>query len=248
MLIADLAQAELAILAYYLEVLCNDSSMAEGFRKGVDAHDNNTINWYGVNRDDPRFKSFRARAKNGAFAAGYGAMANRLSLTLNIPVEEALEILNTVSTKTEINRLKELLWGQLRATRDYIEPVFHGYRKYRQGFMYTLHGTRNFYPKITAKDRWDRSSAERQSFNSLMQTGCFEVFATLMLRTLPHIPEGGWISNLTHDEAHIFVPEGTEGQALVDFNRAWSGYVMPTPQGGVPLGGEWGICKSWADK
>lgn len=246
MLCGDLSQIELAILAYYLELLCRDSAMAEGNRAGRDAHDVNTTNWYGVSKEfDPvAFSQKRPMAKNGIFAAGYGAREERLSLTLNISRAEAREILNTVAATTEINQLKAIFWGQARRSRD-VRKV--GGKT--TGFFYDCLGSRGFYPQLTSHDKGERESAERQSFNALMQRGCSTIMQRLMNELLPTVASsGGWYAASVHDEVLVYVPTANASQVLAEANRVFNSLTLPTPQGGIYVRADFHAVQSWADK
>jgi DNA polymerase I-like protein with 3'-5' exonuclease and polymerase domains len=248
MLIGDLSQIELAILAYYLELLCDDSSMAEGFRAGIDAHDNNTINWYGLQPGDPEFKQQRAKAKNGAFATNYGARAKRLSLTLSITLSEAMEILNTVNSNLKVGELKAKLWNLMLNDRS-IKPIPHRRKGYTHGVFYDCFDTRLFYPEIKNNERYLRTSEERKSFNALCQSGCFSVLAKLLNESLPHIQMyNGWLAAIVHDEALGYVKTVHAEALQLELNRIFNSIVLPTEKGGVPVRADFHIVNSWADK
>lgn len=248
MLIGDLSQIELCILAAYLEICNDDSSMADGARAGVDAHDNNTRTWFETTEDDPEWKLKRGTAKNGVFASSYGAKALRLALTLGVSLSEAIEILNIVDERTSINTLKQKVWNTARTERR-VKPVMHNGRRTTSGFLYDSMGTRCFYPNLNSNVKFERSSAERQTFNALMQTGCFSIFAHLLNLSLPLVETaGGWVSCLVHDEAHFFVPIEAADSVLLKLNEVFSSYVIPTPKGGVPVRATFSACDTWADK
>lgn len=248
MLVGDLSQIELAILAYYLELYAGDSSMAEAARAELDFHSVNTENWYHVKQGEDTFKNRRTQAKNGIFATNYGASARRLSLTLNIPLSEAREILDTVSSNIPIDLLKSVFWNSLKQKRD-IEGVFNGFRKYTTGFFYDAMHTRHFYPQINSSDVKTQKSAERQSFNCLMQGGCFSIFAYLCIKLFPTIEKyQGQFAALVHDEAIIYVPVEHGDVVLEKANRVFSSLRLPTKQGGVPVRAEFHKVKNWSEK
>jgi DNA polymerase I-like protein with 3'-5' exonuclease and polymerase domains len=51
-----------------------------------------------------------------------------------------------------------------------------------------------------------------------------------------------------HDEAHFAIPDDKAEQALVDINKVFSSYVIPTAKGGVPVRASFSICKNWSEK
>jgi DNA polymerase I-like protein with 3'-5' exonuclease and polymerase domains len=248
MLVGDLSQIELSILAYYLELVVHDSSMAEASRNDTDFHDANASNWYNVASGADGFKQARSKAKNGIFASNYGAGAAKLSLTLGISYSEALEILTTVKENLSIGELQQVLYSQLRNERD-VTKVQHENRRYNTGFFYDVLNTRHFYPAITATDQAARSSAERRAFNCLMQGGCASIFYKLCTQLEPHVTSvGGWFAGLVHDEAIIYVPTQHASDVLAVANQVFASFSLPTPQGGVKVKAEFSIVPDWSHK
>ena len=248
MLVGDLSQIEICILAAYLEIVNDDSDMAQGAREGSDFHNVNTQNWFDITEDSPEWKSKRPIAKNGIFASSYGAKAMRLALTLGVSLSEAMEILGVVDSRTTINTLKQKVWNTARSPRD-VKALYHQGRFVKAGFIYDSLGTRCFYPGLNSSVRYERTSAERQSFNALMQTGCFSIFAHLLNQSLPHVQAAnGWVSATVHDEAHLMIPTEHAQQVLEAVNKVFNSYVIPTPKGGVPVRAEFAIVKNWSDK
>lgn len=252
MFMGDLSQIELAIVAWYLEILAGDSAMAEGNRQGKDAHDTNTENWYGVTKEanPAEFKQFRPRAKNGAFAANYGAKYRRLAFTIGCSFQEAKEILETVERATQITPLKQLVWDTMRQPRDVLPvQVPYSWRKTTKGFLYDCLNTRLFYPGIDSKERYERESSERKSFNALAQGGCASILRKLCNQSLPYIQAGeGWFAGLVHDEAIGYVKEQYAEETLAHLNREWNSLKLPSPQGGVFVRAEFKLVDSWSDK
>lgn len=249
MLVGDLSQIELGILAYYLELLCGDSSMAEATREARDLHTANTENWYGITPDDKDFNAKRKIAKNGIFASNYGAGDKRLALTLNVSIAEAREILYAVNSNLPLDKLKTIFWQTLSVSRP-IRPIRNGYTSYTSGVFYDVMGVRHFYPDILSRDRWSKQSAERESFNCLMQGGCASIFFSLCNKLLDEVvvPNLGWIAATVHDEVIFYVPTPYAETALVGANRIFNELVLPTPQGGVNVRADFKIVKNWGEK
>lgn len=247
MLIGDLSQIELCVLAYYLEVVCEDDSMADGARKGIDAHTNNTTRWLKVNVGDESFDLSRKKMKNGIFCTNYGGGAKRLSLTLGCTLAEAMDIINTVESSIPIDELKKVFWGMLLETRD-IYPIRHRYRTYQHGVFYDVMGVRHFYPDIGSKDRRVEASAKRSSFNCLMQGGASSVFYTLCNRLLPWLREhGGWFAATVHDEAILYIPTQYAEQCRIKADEAFNSLVLGG-DGGVPVRADFKIVNNWSEK
>ena len=248
LLIGDLSQIEICILAAYLEICNDDSTMAQGAREGSDFHNVNTAAWFDIDESSPDWKAKRPIAKNGIFASSYGAKAQRLAFTLGVSISEAVEILGVVDTRTSINTLKQKVWNTARTERN-VYPVRHYGQNVTSGFLYDSLGTRCFYPNLNSKVRYERSSAERQAFNALMQTGCFSIFAKLLNESLPIVQAaGGWVMATVHDEAMFAIPDSKAQQVLEGVNKIFNSYIIHTPKGGVPVRAEFKIVESWAEK
>ena len=249
MLCGDLSQIELTILAWYLEILCDDHTMAEANRQGRDIHDANTEAWYHVTSADELFSLFRKRAKNGIFAGNYGAMAPKLSETLGITLEEAQDILDTIAESTAIGPLKEILWEMARKYRP-VRPVPSPWGGVKSsGFFYDIMGTRHFYPDITSTERYRRIKAERQAFNCLMQGGCASLMYHLLNNVLDEVQTaGGWIAAIVHDEAIIYVPKAHTESVLQHCNKVFNEHVFPTAQGGVHVRADFHVVQNWSEK
>ena len=248
MLVGDLSQVELAVLAYYLELFMDDHAMAQAVRDAEDIHDANTRNWKGSQRGDEKFKADRSICKNGVFASSYGAREKRLSLTLGVSISEAREILSTLEASIPIEKLKQFVWGVVASPRD-IEPVKHMWGKYTSGFFYDVMGIRHFYPEINSRDRYKMTSAQRQSFNCLMQGGVGSMFMSLCVKLMPYLNRvGGWVVATIHDEVIFVVPEAHATDALVEGNRCFNSITLPTPNGGVPIRSSFDIVTNWSEK
>jgi DNA polymerase I-like protein with 3'-5' exonuclease and polymerase domains len=249
MLIGDLSQVELAVLAYYLELIVDDSDMAQAVRDKKDIHSANTVNWTGVKEDEEGFSALRKKSKNGIFATNYGASAERLSLTLNISVTEAREIILNVEDSIPIKELKKIFWEMVASERESIEPVPHYSRRTKKGFFYDALGARHFSPDIVSSVRAKKSAAERQSFNCLLQGSVATIFMKLCYSVLVGIrPLGGWVASTVHDECILIVPEENSRKALEIANTAFNSLVLPTKQGGVPIRADFHIVSNWSEK
>ena len=248
MLVGDLSQVELAVLAYYLELFMDDHDMANAVRAAEDIHDANTRNWKGTVKGDDTFKLDRGICKNGIFASSYGAREKRLALTLGCSLSEAREILATLEASIPIEGLKKFVWGVVASYRD-IEPVKHGWSKYTEGFFYDVMGVRHFYPEINSRDRYKMTSAQRQSFNCLMQGGVGSMFMSLCIKLMPFLKRvGGWVVATIHDEVIFVVPEEYALEGLAEGNRCFNFITLPTKEGGVPIRSTFDICRNWSEK
>lgn len=181
--VGDLANIEVRVLAYYLEKLFNDSDMADALRDGVDFHSANAAKW-GVSRTE---------AKTGLFCLLYGGSAKALAAAAKIEVDKAQVVIDNIhATTPAIQQLMDSVWRTCRQ---------------RQGVIYTLMGNRLFYPEINNFNKWERMRAERQSFNALIQGSAAGINKELQLQALPLTRKfRARQSAVVHDELVILCP------------------------------------------
>jgi DNA polymerase I-like protein with 3'-5' exonuclease and polymerase domains len=212
--------------------------MAEAARAGKDFHTANAEAW----------GKERKTCKNGIFAVNYGAAAKRVSLTLDISVEEAMEIIEVVESNLEIVQLKERFWQSLQKPRS-IHPIRHQYNRFNTGVFYDVMGTRHFYPNMLSTEKYKLSSAKRQSFNCLMQGGCFSILAHLLNKLYPAIRHNNaWVGGLVHDEAIIYCPKERSSLLLYRANEVFNGFSLETDKGGIPVKADFHIVNNWSEK
>lgn len=225
LIVADLDQIEIRVLAYYLEVVMGESRMADGIRAGIDPHTSNAASW----------KVERPSAKTGIFGKLYGAQAEKMSKTLGCTVAEAQAIIDSIDRN-------------MPAIQGLMERVWSAGRK-RNGDIYTLFGQRLRYPKLNSKSKWERARAQRQCFNSLIQGTAAAIQKELTLRILPIIKKyGGKVSFAVHDETGCYVPKQHTEQVLKELNAVFScNDILKRSDVVVPITGEWNVGRNWCE-
>ena len=154
---ADLSNIEARVLAYYLEIKCHDSYLANVFRSGDDFHDTNAASW-GLERD---------MAKKVLYLTLYGGGAQKLADSAGISLYEAEEIFQLFHNKLpSIIKLKNLVTG-------FVE---------KHGYIRTLLGRHVQYPLIWSRDEEQVAKVHRQSFNALLQGSAADIIKTLSNR------------------------------------------------------------------
>ena len=154
---ADLSNIEARVLAYYLEVKCNDSYLADVFRSGDDFHDTNSASW-DLERD---------MAKKVLYLTLYGGGAERLASSAGISLAEAEAIFDKFNAALpSVNKLKNLTIG-------FVED---------KGYIKTLLGRHIQYPLIWSRDEEQVAKVHRQSFNALLQGSAADIIKTLSNR------------------------------------------------------------------
>lgn len=223
LLVADLDQIELRVLAYYLEQVMGETRMADGIRAGIDPHTSNATSW-GVERP---------KAKTGIFGKVYGAQPPRLAKTLGCSVEEAEKLITDIDTAMPL--LQKLINKVVAAATK------------RGGDLYTLFGQRLRYPKLCSKSKWERTRAERQCFNSLIQGTAAAINKELTIQAMPILKKyGGFVSFTVHDEVGIWVKENYAEQAIEELNRVYTNTdILRGSRSTVVITGEWHSGANW---
>lgn len=223
LIVADLDQIEIRVLAYYLQIVMGETRMADGIRAGIDPHTSNAESW----------KVERPSAKTGIFGKLYGAQAEKMSKTLKCTVAEAQAIIDAIDKN-------------MPAIQGLMEKVWAAGRK-RGGDIYTLFGQRLRYPKLNSKSKWERARAQRQCFNALIQGTAAAINKELMLRAIPVIKSfGGFVSFTCHDEYGIYIPHSRVQDAIIKLNEVFHNIdILARGDVVVPISGEWNAGENW---
>lgn len=151
---ADLSNIEARVLAYYLEIKCHDSYLADVFRSGADFHDTNAASW-DLERD---------MAKKVLYLTLYGGGAQKLADSAGISLAEAEAIFDKFNAALpSVNKLKNLAKG-------FVE---------KHGYIRTLLGRHVRYPLIWSRSEEEVAKVHRQSFNALLQGSAADIIKTL---------------------------------------------------------------------
>ena len=220
--VGDLDRIELCVLSYYLEQVCGESRMSDAIREGVDVHQANADTW----------GCERTQAKTVIFLIVYGGQAQKLGKTLRITTEEAQTIIDKVfDSMPALRELMELVWSQVRRT----------------GELRTLYGHRFPLPAINSGNAWERSEAERQSFNYLIQGTAGAIFKELQLRAWDTVHRlGGRYVGAVHDESIYYFPADVAEAASVALTHIYStNDILQTRNSFVPIRAEFHAGESW---
>lgn len=238
--VADLDQVELRILAYYLEKVVGESRMADAARLRLDAHQANADAW----------GASRKLAKGGIFAVNYGAMAARLAKSLKITEKAAQELIDGINAgMPAIQALKEKVWGNLTVNRPGVKLYDGEGHQRSDGVIYTLFGSRIFYPLHNHRQEWRRSKARRQAFNALIQGTGANINKELSIRAMAVLRKYGCrMAAAVHDEVLIYIPLQHVEVVLTELNRIYDNSdILVTPKGFVPVTGNWAVGKDWVE-
>jgi DNA polymerase-1 len=197
LLVADYSQIELRVLAH----LSGDDGLRDAFEAGTDIHAATAATVFGLPLDqvDPEL---RRRAKMVNYGLAYGMNAWGLAQRLDIPPDEAEEILSGY-------------FEGFPKIRDYLRAQVD--RARMDGFTETILGRRRYIPELTSGNRRLQALGERQALNAPIQGSASDVFKVAMIRVdeaLRERPEFDCHMLLTvHDELVFEVPQDRVEQA-----------------------------------
>ena len=109
----------------------------------------------------------RSKAKMVSYGLAYGMEAYGLGQRLNIPTEEAADILDAYFTA-------------FPAVRDYMDRTVIEARK--KGYTETLMGRRRYIPELTSSNFRIRQAGERQAMNAGIQGLAADIFKVALVR------------------------------------------------------------------
>ena len=227
LLVLDYSQIELRILAH----LSGDAGLREAFASGHDIHTETAARVFDLPLDavDPLSRS---RAKMVNYGLAYGMNAWGLAQRLDIPPDEAGEIMDAY-------------FASFPAIREYLDrQVGHATV---EGFTETILGRRRYIPELQAANPRLRDLGRRQALNAPIQGSASDVFKVAMIavaNVLEEHPELDAHMLLTvHDELVFEVPESTvEAAAELVQDRMEHAVDLE-----VPLQADVGWGPNWAD-
>jgi DNA polymerase I len=226
LLTADYSQIELRILAH----LAEDPGLIEAFERGADVHTTTAAAVFHV--DEAKVDEFQRRfAKVVNYGLAYGMEAYGLGQRLDIPTEQAREILdayfaafpNIAAYMTETIR-------EAKAT----------------GYTTTLFGRRRQLPELSSDNFRIRQMGERMAQNAPVQGSAADIFKLAMVDLDRALTAGGYASRMVltvHDELVLDVPLD-ERDRVTEVVRETMEQVTELR---VPLVVDVGFGPTWAD-
>ncbi len=221
---ADYSQIELRLVADFAK----DETMIEAFRKGEDIHaitaaKINHVPLEEVSADE------RRKAKTANFGILYGITAFGLASRLQIPRQEAKELIDGY-------------FATFPSIHKYMSDSVEEAREH--GYAITRLGRKRRLPDINSKNPVVRGYAERNAINAPVQGTAADVMKIAMVGIWQDMQEKHMKSKMimqVHDELNFDVVPGEEAdlQEIVErrMQGAWSGQVPLTASSG--LGANW---------
>jgi DNA polymerase-1 len=223
---ADYSQIELRLLAHIAE----DPVLIDAFARDEDIHSRTAAEIFGVAQDQVT-RDQRRVAKTVNFGIAYGLSPYGLSTRLNIPEEEARDIIERYFTRYA--GIKRYLEETVRVARE-------------KGYVETLFGRRRPMGDLRAKNRQVVQAAERAAINMPIQGTAADLIKKAMLVVDEELEKQGLRTQMllqVHDELLFEAPE-SEVEAVKELSRRCMSAVMQLK---VPLKVEVGAGRTWAD-
>jgi DNA polymerase-1 len=189
LLVADYNQIELRCIAH----LAEDPGLIAAFTSRQDIHTATAARIFSVDPDKVTIAQ-RSKAKMVSYGLAYGMEAYGLGQRLNIPTEEAAEILAAY-------------FEAFPSVKRYMERTVNEARQ--RGYTETLFGRRRPIPELSSSNYRIRQAGERQAMNAGIQGLAADIFKVALIRLDAALESGGYGSRLilqVHDEVLVEAP------------------------------------------
>jgi DNA polymerase-1 len=223
---ADYSQVELRLLAHVAE----DPVLIDAFLNDQDIHSRTAAEVFGVPPEQVT-RDQRRVAKMVNFGIAYGLSPHGLSGRLDIPVEEARDVIERYFTR-------------YAGIRRYLEETVELARK--RGYVETLFGRRRLMGDLLSKNRNVAQAAERAAINMPIQGTAADLIKMAMLTVDRALRERGLKARMllqVHDELLFETPD-SEVEAVKALAQECMSSVAQLK---VPLKVDVGAGRSWAD-
>jgi len=228
LLTADYSQIELRILAH----LADDPGLVDAFARGADVHTTTAARVFGV--EESEVDAFQRRfAKVVNYGLAYGMEAYGLAQRLDVPTEQAREILD--SYFEGFPRVKEYMESTVREARD-------------RGYTTTIFGRRRQIAELASDNYRIRQMGERMAQNAPVQGSAADVFKLAMIEVDRAFAERGLTGRMiltVHDELVFEVPEAEREETEALVREVMEGVVeLKVPlEVGIGFGPNWAEAK-----
>jgi DNA polymerase-1 len=189
LLTADYSQIELRVLAH----LAEDPGLIEAFERNADIHAATAAKVFGV--DEAKVDPFQRRfAKVVNYGLAYGMEAYGLGQRLDIPTEQAREILDAYFEG--FPNVREYMRESVREAK-------------ARGYTTTIFGRRRQLPELASDNFRIRQMGERMAQNAPVQGSAADIFKLAMIDLDRALEDAGLRSRMVltvHDELVLEVP------------------------------------------
>ncbi|MGZ4713787.1 MAG: DNA polymerase, partial [Acidimicrobiia bacterium] len=226
LLTADYSQIELRILAH----LADDPGLIDAFTRGADVHTITAAKVFDV--DEAKVDDFQRRfAKVVNYGLAYGMEAYGLGQRLDIPTDQAREILDSY-------------FESFPNVHAYMERTVADAKSC--GYTTTILGRRRQISELSSDNFRIRQMGERMAQNAPVQGSAADIFKVAMVRMDRALRDGGYASRMiltVHDELVFEVPTAERTTIEPVVREAMEGAIELA----VPLVVDIGFGPSWAE-
>jgi DNA polymerase-1 len=225
LLSVDYSQIELRVMAH----LSEDPILLEVFAEGKDVHTETASRIFDLGPKDLKTRH-RSTAKMVNYGLSYGMGAPGLAERLNIPVDEAREIMDAYFEVFE-------------GVNGFLDEIVK--RAHTDGFTTTMFGRRRYLPELGSGNPRVRAIGERQALNAPIQGTAADIMKLAMINVDRALEAQGLEAKMimtVHDELVFELPadETDEARALVE--REMTGVCDMK----VPLAVDVSVGENWA--
>ncbi|MDQ3645603.1 MAG: DNA polymerase I [Actinomycetota bacterium] len=226
LLSVDYSQIELRVMAH----LSRDPILVEVFKNVEDVHSATASRIYEVPPGDLTVKH-RSVAKMVNYGLAYGMGAPGLAERLNVPLEDARDIMDTY-------------FEQFEGVRTFLDEIVT--QAYADGFTTTMFGRRRYLPELGSGNPRVRSIGERQALNAPIQGSAADIMKLAMLRVDRALADEDLAATMiltVHDELVFEVPVEERDAAAALVKREMTGVCSME----VPLEVDLSFGANWAE-
>jgi DNA polymerase-1 len=223
---ADYVQIELRILASMSE----DEALMEAFVSGQDIHTSTAARVFGIDPADVT-RSQRSKAKEVNYGIPYGISPFGLAQRLRCPLDEAKTLIGDYHRSYPA--VSQFLTRQVELARE-------------MGFAQTLLGRRRFVRGIDARNRMERSAAERIAVNMPIQGTQADMIKIAMIRIQERLSAESLSARMllqVHDEL-VFEVVPDDAHALAALVEKEMVEALPLK---LPVEVEINVADNWLD-
>jgi DNA polymerase-1 len=226
LLTADYSQIELRVLAH----LAEDPGLIDAFAQGLDVHTVTAGKVFDV--DESKVDNFQRRfAKVVNYGLAYGMEAYGLGQRLDIPTDQAREILDAYFES--FPNVHAYMEGTVREARD-------------RGYTTTIFGRRRQLPELASGNFRIRQMGERMAQNAPVQGSAADIFKLAMIeldRALDETESESRMLLTVHDEIVLEVPVGEVEAVKITVRETMESVCQLK----VPLVVDLGFGPNWAE-
>jgi DNA polymerase-1 len=197
LVVADYSQIEPRVIASFSQ----DRIMCGAYLNGEDIY--TTVgNTMGVDRK---------AGKQLVLSLAYGVGPDKVAASIGCSVPEARELLDSFVAKfPAVARYKKQVVNESR-------------RRGPIPYALTYMNRRRYLPELRSSLVWERSRAERQAFNTVIQGSAADLIKLAMIRAHKLIPEGSSLILTIHDELVTVSPDHLIGETEAAIREAMEG-------------------------